>query len=129
MAGTFTATAQNRVLNWLFTTSAPTRAATWFVALHVGANGGAGAANEIVGNGYARQAVAFTISGNVASNSGALSFGPDTTANWGTVTDITIWDLVTGGTCLAQGTVAASVAYAVGDTATVAIGALTVTLT
>lgn len=129
MAGTFTATAENRVLNWIFTTSSPTRPTTWFLALHTGANGGAGASNEISGNGYARQAVTFTVSGNVASNSGAISFGPDTTGNWGSVTDITIWDSVTTGVCLAQGTVSAAVSYAVGDTATIAIGALTITLT
>lgn len=124
-----TATAENRVLNWLLTTSAPTRPTTWYVALHVGASGAAGASNEITGNGYARQPItAFNVSGNVASNPAQLSFGPNTTANWGTVTDATVWDSITAGTCLLTGTVTTPVAYAVGDTATFAAGALTFTL-
>lgn len=129
MPGTLTAVAEGLVLDWLFTTGSPTRPTTWFMALHTGPNGGAGAANEIVGNGYARQAVTFTRVGNVMSNTGILTFGPDTTVPWGTVTDITIWTLVTGGVCLAQGTVASSVPYTVGDSATLAIGAGQVTLT
>lgn len=122
-------TGENRVLNWLFTTSTPTRPTTWYVALHAGANGGQGASNELSGNGYARQAVTFTVSGNVASNSGSISFGPNTTTNWGSVTDVTVWDSVTSGTCLSVGTAAASVTYNVGDTATIATSALSITLT
>lgn len=129
MAGTLTTVGQQRVEDWLFTTGSPTRPTTWFAALHVGANGGAGAANEVSGLGYARQAVAFTRSGNVLSNTALLSFGPDITTNWGSVTDVTVWDLVTAGVCLAQGAATATVVYAVGDTATIPIGALTITLT
>lgn len=127
MAGTLTLVGVQRTLDWLFTTGAPTRPATWFVALHVGANGGAGAANEIVGLGYARQAVTFTRSGQVMSNTAILTFGPDITTNWGSVTDISVWDSVTAGVCLAQGTDTAPVAYVVGDSATIAAGALTIT--
>jgi hypothetical protein len=129
MAGTFTAVGEALALDYMFDAAAVTRPTTWFMALHVGANGGAGAANEVVGNGYARQAVTYTRSGNVMSNSTATAFGPDVTANWGSVTDITVWDAVTAGRCLAQGTAAAAVSYSVGDTATVAIGAHTITLT
>lgn len=128
MAGTYTPTGDQRSLDWLFTTTSPVRPTTWFMALHTGANGGSGANNEIVGNGYARQSVAFTRASNVVSNSAAITFGPDTTAAWGVVTDISIWDSVTGGTCLAAGTAASSVNYAVGDSATVAAAAFTITL-
>jgi hypothetical protein len=58
-----------------------------------------------------------------------ITFGPDVTTNWGSVTDITVWTASTAGTCLAQGTAAAAVTYAVGDSATIAIGAHTITLT
>jgi hypothetical protein len=129
MAGTLTVTGDQRALDWLFTTGSPTRAATWFLSLHVGANGGAGASNEIVGNGYARQAVTFTRSAQTMSNTAVITVGPNTTANWGTVTDLCIFDLVTAGTCLAQGTASTSVAYNIGDSATIAIGALTITNT
>lgn len=129
MAGTLTLIGEQRCEDFLFTTTSPTRPTTWFAALHVGANGGAGAANELVGNGYARQPVAFSRTGNVLSNTLLLTFGPDTTANWGTVTDITIWDSLTAGVCLAQGTANSSVAYAIGDSATIATAAFTITLT
>lgn len=129
MAGTFTAVGEALALDYMFDATAVTRPTTWFIALHVGANGGAGASNELSGNGYARQAVTFTRAGNVISNSTSVAFGPNTTTNWGTVTDVTVWDAVTAGRCLAQGTAAASVAYAVGDTATIAIGSETITLT
>lgn len=129
MAGTFTAVGEALALDYMFNASAVTRPTTWFLALHAGANGGAGASNELAGNGYARQAVTFTRAGNVISNSTAVTFGPNTTTAWGSVTDITVWDTVTAGRCLAQGTAAAAVTYAVGDSATLAIGAETITLT
>lgn len=129
MAGSFTLVGQGLALDYVFTAATPTRPTTWYVALHVGANGGSGAANEIAGNGYARQAVTFSRSGNIISNTAGLSFGPDTTVNWGSATDITIWDAVTGGRCLAQGPAASAVLYAVGDTATIAAGALTFQVT
>lgn len=128
MAGTLSATGENRALAWLFTTSSPTRPTTWYLSLHAGANGGAGAANELVGNGYARQAVTWTQSGNQISNTASVTFGP-ATGSWGTVTDICVWDSLTTGTCLAQSTATASVAYSSGDSATIAASALVLTLT
>ena len=128
MAGTLTLVGEELALDYMFDVTAVTRPTSWYAALHVGANGGAGAANEVVGDGYARQAVTFSRTGNVMSNTAVLTFGPDVTANWGTVTDVTIWDSLTGGRCLAQGTATASVAYVVGDSATIAIAAQTITL-
>lgn len=192
-------TGENLSLQWLLTTGAPARPAAWQVALHIGANGGAGATNEIAINlGYQRQSETFTVSGNVATGVSALAFGPDVTTAWGTATDFSLWTappaaVVTGsiatttltvtavtsgylgighvlsgtgitagtvitalgtgtggtgtytvspsqtatstsvtaaaGTCIWAGTLAASVAYAVGDTATIAGSALTFTLT
>lgn len=129
MAGTLTTTGVQRTLDWLFTTGSPTRPTTWYVALHAGANGGAGASNELSGLGYARQAATFTRASQTMSNNALLTFGPDVTTNWGSVTDITVWDSVTTGVCLAQGTATASVTYNVGDSATIASGALTITIT
>ena len=129
MAGTFTAVGEALALDYMFTAAAVTRPTVWYQALHAGANGGAGAANELAGNGYARQAVTYTRAGNVMSNSTATAFGPNITANWGSVTDITVWDSLTGGRCLAQGTAGAAVIYNVGDTATIAVGAHTISQT
>jgi hypothetical protein len=130
MANTFTLVGEALALDYMFDAAAVTRPTAWYVALHTGANGGAGAANEIgTGVGYARQAATFTRSGNVMSLATALTFGPCTTTAWGTVTDVTIWDAVTGGRCLGQGTASASVTYAVGDSATMAANSQTITLT
>jgi hypothetical protein len=188
---------QNRVQTWLLSTTAVTRPIAWCVGLHVGAAGVNGASNEISGNGYQRQPQTFTVSGNVATGVSNLTFGPDTSGAWGTVTDFSLWDappaaVVTGsiatttltvtavtsgflgvghvisgtgitagttitalgtgtggtgtytvsvsqtassttvtaaaGACIWVGTVTASVAYSVGDSATIAGSALTFTL-
>jgi hypothetical protein len=129
MAGTLTPFGEAMALDVLFDATAVTRPTAWYVALHTGANGGSGASNEIVGNGYARQPVVFVRVGNGQSNTAVLSFGPNVTVGWGSVTDITVWDSLTAGNCLAQAVASSAVTYAVGDTATIAIGALTITLT
>jgi hypothetical protein len=120
---------QNLVMTWLLTTSAATRPTTWALALHTGASGANGASNEIVGNGYSRQSETFTVSGNVGTAVTNLTFGPDVTTGWGSVTDFSLWTATGGGTCLWVGTFGASVTFAVGDSATVAASGLTFTLT
>jgi hypothetical protein len=129
MSGTLTPLADALALDYLLTSGTVTRPTAWYVALHAGANGGSGANNELVGNGYARQAVTFSLTGNIAENTAQLTWGPNTGTSWGTVTDVTVWDSSTGGRCLAQGPAVSPVTYAVGDEATMAAGALTVSLT
>ena len=116
-------------LSFLFTTTPGVQPIAWYAALHVGPNGGAGAANEIVGQGYARQPVTWALNGNGVTNTAALAWGPNTNTAWGPVTDISIWDAATAGRCLAAGPAATEVTYAVGDTATLSAGAITITLT
>lgn len=120
---------QNLLMTWLFTTGAATRPTVWALALHTGASGANGAGNEIVGNGYSRQSETFTVTNNVATAVTNLTFGPNVTTNWGTVTDFSLWTATSGGTCLWVGTFGASVAFSVGDSATVAASGLTFTLT
>jgi hypothetical protein len=55
-------------------------------------------------------------------------FGPFTAAI-GNVTDCCVWTASTGGTCLAQGANAVAILYGNGDSATIAIGGQTLTLT
>lgn len=117
------------ILTALLTTTAITRPSGWFVGLHTGPTGAAGATNEIVAHGYARQPQSFTVAGNVATGVANLIFGPDSSVDWGTVTDFSVWDAATGGNCLWTGSVAASVAFAVGDSATIAAAALTFQIT
>lgn len=115
-------------LDFLFDATSVTRPTTWFISLHAGANNN-GTANEISTSlGYARQAVTFTRSAQTLSNTAVLTFGP-ANASWSTVTDMCVFTASTGGTCLAQGTATASVTYGSGDSATIAIGAFTISLT
>lgn len=129
MTGTFTPTGDQMALDFLFDATSVTRPTAWFISLHVGANSN-GTANEVSTSlGYARQAVTFTRSAQTMSNTAVLTFGPDLGGGWGTVTDMCVFTASTGGTCLAQGTATASVAYGNGDSATIAIGAFTISLT
>ena len=118
---------ETMLLQWSLTAGSPTRPTTWFLSLHTGDPGETGASNELSGNGYARQSIAFTVSGDTATSSTSQSFGPNSGSNWGTVTHFAIWTASSGGTCLYVGAWSGGVAYAVGDTATVAAGQVTVT--
>lgn len=119
---------ENLLLDWLFDDVAATRPTAWYVALHTGDPGETGASNELSGNGYARQSATFTATGSTADNDGALTFGPNTTTPWGTVSHFSVWDAVSAGNCLVKGALTASKSVAVDDSVTVAAGALTITL-
>lgn len=95
-----------QLLKLLFTTDAlGTRPTAWHVAMHTGAPGLDGAANEAAYTGYARVAATFVADQPVAGqawrvrNNADLSF-PATDAAV-TVTHITVFDAATGGNCLA----------------------------
>lgn len=91
---------ENLVLTWLFTASAATRPTAWHAALHLNASPpteSAPSTGEVgAGVGYARQSIgALTISGTnptQAANSGTLTFGPNTTTNWGLLGSISVWE-------------------------------------
>lgn len=121
--------AETLVLTWIFTSDAATRPTTWFVGLHTADPTEVGNVSELSGNGYARQSVTFTAPASGATeNSALLTFGPNTTTNWGTVTHLSVWDASTTGNCLAKGALSSSVAINVGDSLTIAAGALDITL-
>ena len=65
---------ETHVLTYLFTTGSVTRPTAWYIGLFTDNPDEAGAGTEISGNGYARKAVTFTVSGNNASNSSAIDF-------------------------------------------------------
>lgn len=124
-----TATFENRLVTWLLSSTAVTRPTAWYIGLHTGTPAADGSTNELSGNGYARQPITPSIASNVASNPAIVTFGPNTTTGWGTVTYASLWDAVTGGNCIALSAVATPTTYAVGDSATFAIGAFTFTVT
>jgi hypothetical protein len=123
--------AENALIAWLLdNAAAATRPTAWYVSLHTGSPGETGASNELSGNGYARQEVTggFTISTNTATNGGLLTFGPNTSSNWGTVSHVGVWDAVSAGNCLVKGALTASKAATVGDSITIAAGELDIDL-
>jgi hypothetical protein len=87
---------------------------------------------ECTGTGYARQAVEFNAaSGGSSTNNGAVTFGPATAADWGTITDMFICTAVSGEcNVLWYDALATSKAVGNGESLTFANGSgITVTLT
>lgn len=118
---------ETRVLQWAFTTGSPTRPTAWYVALFTDDPTDAGTGTEVSGGSYARTAVTFTVSGDTASNSGAVEF-PEATGSWGTITHIGIYDASTSGNLIAHAALTASKAIASGDILRFPIGDIDVTL-
>lgn len=118
---------ETRVLQWTFTTGSPTRPTAWYVALFTDDPTDAGTGTEVSGGSYARTAVTFTVSGDTASNSGAVEF-PEATGSWGTITHIGIYDASTSGNLIAHAALTASKAIASGDILRFPIGELDITL-
>jgi len=127
MANNLTDYGENQLLVWQLTTTAITRPTAWYLAVGTG-NTDITLTGEPSGNGYTRQSVTFTVTNDTAENSGAITFGPNTTSNWGTMASVAIFDASTGGNCLWAGSLTDAKAIAVGDSLTIAAGALTVSL-
>jgi hypothetical protein len=118
---------ENLLLKFHLTAEAVTRPAAWYVGVGTG-HSDTGLSGEPSGNGYARQAATFTVTGDTAENDALLTFGPNTGTNWGTMASVAIFDAATSGNCLWSGALTDSRAIAVGDSLTIAAGALTATL-
>lgn len=121
----FTNYAENLVVNWLLTNGAATRPTAWYCALHTSDPGETGATGELSGNGYARQSVTFSAaSSGATSNTAQLTFGPNTSANWGTISHVSVWDALTTGNCLWKAALGSSKTVNVGDSLVIAAGDL-----
>ena len=123
----FSNTFETRVLTWVFTASAATRPTAWHVALYTAAPSDSGGGTEVSGGAYARQSVAFTISGNTASNTAALEY-PTATASYGTVTHVGVFDASTGGNLIAYAALTTSKTIDTGDVLRLPAGDLDITL-
>lgn len=126
----FTDYTETLALNWLFTANAATRPSAWYVALFTAAPGEAGGGTEIStsGTAYVRKTAAFTVSGNLATNSAAIEWDVAST-NWGTITHIAVFDAASGGNMLAYAPLAASKSIGAGDVFRIPAGDLDITLT
>ena len=123
----FSNTYETNVLTWTFTSNAVTRPTAWYLGLFTAAPGEAGGGTEVSGNGYAREAVTFTVSGNLATNSGAIEFAA-ATGTWGTITHVAVFDALTGGNQIAYAALSTSKAIDTGDILRVPAGDLDITL-
>ena len=123
----FSNTFETTVLTWAFSTSSATRPTAWHLALYTSAPDDTGGGTEVSGSAYARQSVAFTISGNTASNTSALEF-PTATGSYGTVTHVGVFDAASGGNLIAYAALTTSKAIDTGDVLRVPAGDLDITL-
>jgi hypothetical protein len=123
----FTNTLETRVLQWALTNGSPTRPTAWWVGLFTAAPGEAGGGTEVSGNAYTREAVTFTVSGNLATNNAAIEW-PTATGTWGTITHIAVFDAETSGNMLVYASLTSSKTIASGDVLRIPSGDLDVTL-
>lgn len=119
---------ENKVLAHVFGGSAYTAPATLYLALYTVAPTDAGGGTEVSGGSYARQTCAFTVTGNLATNTAAVEW-PVATGTWGTVVAVGVLDASTAGNLLAYGTLTASKTIASGDVLRIPAGDLDITLT
>lgn len=120
---------ETEILDHVFGGNAYTAPTTMYLALYTVAPSDTGGGTEVstVSTGYARQAVAFTVSGNTASNTAAIEYAT-ATANYGTVVAVGVLDAATSGNLMAYASLSASKAIETGDVFRVPAGDLDITL-
>ena len=122
-----TNTFETTVLTWLLTASSATRPTAWYIGLFTAPPTDSGGGTEVSGVSYVRKAVTFTVTGDTASNNAAVEW-PVAGGSWGTITDLAIFDAVTGGNMIGYATLTAAKTIATGDVFRIPLGDLDVTL-
>jgi hypothetical protein len=123
----FTNFLETEVLDHVFGGNAYTAPVTLYTGLYTASPSDTGGGTELSGDGYARQATAFTVTGNTASNTSAEEWAT-ATGSWGTITHVGVFDASTGGNLMAYGTLTASKTIATGDVFRIPAGDLDITL-
>lgn len=118
---------ENKVLLHVFGATSYTAPATIYVGLYTSDPGETGAGTEVSGGSYARQSAAFTVTGNLATNTSAIEF-PTATTSWGTITHVAVLDASTSGNVLASAALAASKSIGSGDVLRINAGDLDISL-
>ncbi len=118
---------ETNVLGHVFGGSAYTAPTTLYLALFTSNPDEDGSGTEVTGGAYARQAVAFTVSGNTASNTAAVEYAT-ATASFGTVSHVGVYDALSGGNLMAYAALTSSKAIDIGDVFRVPTGDLDITL-
>lgn len=118
---------ETNVLGHVFGGSAYTAPTTLYLALFTSNPDEDGSGTEVTGGAYARQTVAFTVSGNTASNTAAVEYAT-ATASFGTVSHVGVYDALSGGNLMAYAALTSSKTIDIGDVFRVPTGDLDITL-
>jgi hypothetical protein len=124
----FTNFLETEILDHVFAGAAYTAPGTLYLGLYTATPSDTGGGTELSGSGYARLAMAMSVSGNTATNSAAEEFAT-ATGSWGTITHVGVFDAATSGNLMAYGTLSASKVVATGDVFRIPAGDLDITLT
>ena len=115
-------------LKYLLTADSVTRPTAWYLGLFTSDPTDTGSAGtEVSGNGYTRTAVTFTVSGDVATNSGAVEFPAATGSGWGTISHVGVIDASSGGNMVVHSSLSVAKAINVGDVFRVPAGDFDIT--
>jgi hypothetical protein len=129
MAGSFSDYLEDKLLKHAFTNTTYTPASTLYVGLYTAAPTDAGGGTEVSGGSYARVSVSFSVSGTgtLCTNSAAVEFAAST-ASWGTVVAVGVFDASTAGNLLAWADLTVSKTIDTGDIFRIPTGDLDITL-
>ena len=118
---------ETTTLNWLFTATSVTRPTAWYIALYTVAPTDGGGGTEISGNAYVREAVAMSVTGDNATNTGAVEC-PTATGTWGTIVAVGVFDASSAGNLIAYGNLTVSKTITSGDVFRIPAGDLDITM-
>lgn len=126
----FTDYLEDALLKHVFTNTAYTSPSTVYAALFTVAPSDTGGGTEVSGGAYARQSMAFSVSGTgtLATNSAAVEY-PTATADYGTVVAVGIFDAASSGNLLAYANLTVSKTVSSGDVFRFNAGDVDITLT
>jgi len=126
----FTDYLEDALLKHVFTNTSYTSPTTVYAALFTVAPSDTGGGTEVSGGAYARQSMAFSVSGTgtLATNSAAVEY-PTATADYGTVVAVGIFDASTSGNLLAYANLTTSKTVSSGDVFRFNAGDVDITLT
>ena len=126
----FTDYLEDALLKHVFTNTAYTSPTTVYAALFTVAPSDTGGGTEVSGGAYARQSMAFSVSGTgtLATNSAAVEY-PTATADYGTVVAVGIFDAASCGNLLAYANLTVSKTVSSGDVFRFNAGDVDITLT
>jgi len=127
----FTNALEELVLDWAFTAGSPTRPTAWYIGLFSvlpTADDGTGGTELTGAGGYGRQSVTFTRTGQTMNPSAVVTFGPATGSDWAEAVGFGIFSADTEGTLYAFKALTTPRTVQVGDSATFAPSALSITI-